>query len=99
MAEASDITEKFYARFLEKLLGELVERDVACIAVAVRDEDGTISTGYCEASAFDKAMFAHVIQSDAMWDELEANAGLIRDMVEDADAWDDADGEDDDADE
>ena len=92
MNEDNDITKKFYARFLEHFLGDLVKMDVASIGIAVKTTDGSVTTGYCEADAFDKAMFAHLFQSDAMWDELEANAGLIREMVEDAE---DDDREDD----
>lgn len=90
MADASDITEKFYARFLEGVLGDMAGKDVSGISIIYRTADGCITTNYCEMDTFDKVMFAHVLQSDAMWDDLEANAGVIREIVEDADV----DGED-----
>lgn len=91
---AEDIREKFYAKYLEGIIGTMAGLPVASLAIVFKTEDGSITTSYCEADSFDKAMFAHLIQSDAMWDELEANAGLIREMVDEAEGYDEDDVDD-----
>ena len=89
MDESKDILNQPYAEFLEQFLTELAHYgDVDCMAVEVRLPDRRVLTGYYEATAEDKALFAHHLQSDAMFDELEANGAWLRDVVDgDEDAW------------
>lgn len=47
--------------------------------------DGTVFTGYYNADATDKAVFAHNIQSDVTMDIIRANIGEIKEMLEEND--------------
>lgn len=86
MNESNDIMSRPYAEFLEQFLAELAQYgDVDCMAVEVRLPDRSVLTGYYEATAEDKALFAHHLSSDAMFDELEANGTWLRDVVDGAD--------------
>ena len=87
-----DITAKPYAEYLEEALRFLAENEPRSFAFAVMLPDGAVAVSYYEATPFDKALFAHTMQSDAMMDEIEANASWLRDVVDNAE--DDEDAED-----
>ena len=83
--KSDDITKLPYAPWLESVLKTLTEHDVhsACIVATV--DDGDTMTGYWNADAQDKAIFAHNIQGDIVMDIVQQNAGLIKRAMEDAD--------------
>jgi len=92
-----DLASMPCAGFLEDFVRELAERDLnpQSIGVCVRLSDGCVLTGYYQASPDDKALFAHHIQSDALFDEIEASAGWLAECIAEADD-EDEDGEDED---
>ena len=53
------------------------------VGAALLCRDGTVFTGYYNADATDKAVFAHNIQSDIVTDIIKANADTIRGILED----------------
>ena len=57
--------------------------DPCCICFAATKADGTVFTGYYNADATDKAVFAHNIQSDIVMDIIKANADTISGILED----------------
>ena len=57
--------------------------DPCCICFAATKADGTVFTGYYNADATDKAVFAHNIQSDIVMDIIKANADTINGILED----------------
>ena len=50
-----------------------------------RSPDGDVFTGYYNADATDKALFAHNIQSDVTMDIIKANIDTIKKAMEDND--------------
>lgn len=55
------------------------------IAIVAKTESGNTLTGYYNADAQDKAVFAHHIQSDIVLDIIKANAAEIKAMMEGVD--------------
>lgn len=53
--------------------------------LAATKPDGTVFTGYYNADATDKAVFAHNIQSDVTMDIIRENIGKIKEMLEEND--------------
>lgn len=51
----------------------------------MRMKGATVFTGYYNADATDKAMFAHNIQSDVTMDIIRENIGKIKEMLEEND--------------
>jgi len=90
VADTPDFTAVPCAGFLEDFVRELVENDPnpKSIGVCVRLADGRVLTGYYNANITDKALFAHHIQSDALFDQLEANADWLAECVEEAEGFD-----------
>ena len=90
--EPPDLDSMPCAGFLEDLVREIAENDPdpKSIGVCVCLTNGKVLTGYYHANITDKALFAHHIQSDAFFDEIEANAGRLADLIDDV-----ADGESD----
>lgn len=80
--KSDDITKLPYAPWLENAIRILTEHDVhsACIVATV--DDGDTMTGYWNADAQDKAIFAHYIQSDIVLDIVQQNAGIIKQAME-----------------
>lgn len=56
-----------------------------CLCIAATKPDGTVFTGYYNADATDKAVFAHNIQSDVTMDIIRENIGKIKEMLEEND--------------
>lgn len=83
--KSEDITKLPYAPWLENAIRTLTEHDVhsACIVATV--DDGETMTGYWNADAQDKAIFANNIQSDIVLDIVEQNADAIKRAMEDGD--------------
>ena len=72
-----DITKQPYAKWLEESIATIAGLDPCCICFAATKADGTVFTGYYNADATDKAVFAHNIQSDIVMDIIKANADTI----------------------
>lgn len=81
----SGITEQEYAAWLEKALQALYKSKPLAIAIVAKTEAGNTLTGYYNADAQDKAVFAHHIQSDIVLDIIKANAAEIKAMMEGVD--------------
>lgn len=100
MDENEDILSRPYAQFLEDFLRELNDLDVECIGVCVLTQDRRALMGFYEATPSDKALMAHHISTDAMFDQLEQNGAWLRDVVadaEDEESPEDSEGGEDDA--
>lgn len=78
-----DITKQPYAKWLEESIATIAGIDPCCICFAATKADGTVFTGYYNADAADKAVFAHNIQSDIVMDIIKANADTISGILED----------------
>lgn len=79
----SGITNEAYAAWLEEALQALYKSNPSAIAIVAKTEAGNTLTGYYNAAAQDKAVFAHHIQSDIVLDIIRANAAEIKAMMED----------------
>lgn len=77
-----DITKHPYAKRLEESIATIAGLDPCCICFAATKADGTEFTGYYNADATDKAVFAHDIQSDIVMDIIKANADTISGILE-----------------
>lgn len=82
----NDITKQPYSKWLEESLKVIFEFKPACLCIAATSPDGETFTGYYNADATDKAVFAHHIQSDVTMDIIRANIATIKAMLEDCDA-------------
>lgn len=80
-----DITRQPYAEWLENSLRTVVDIEPVCLCIAAKNPDGTVFTGYYNADATDKAVFAHNIQSDVTMDIIRENIGKIKEMLEEND--------------
>lgn len=69
--------------WLEESIATIAGIDPCCICFAATKADGTVFTGYYNADAVDKAVFAHNIQSDIVMDIIKANADTISGILED----------------
>ena len=58
---------------------------VGLLRILRKAPDGTVFTGYYNADATDKAVFAHNIQSDVTMDIIRENIGKIKEMLEEND--------------
>jgi len=67
----------------EESLKVITDFKPACLCIAATSPDGETFTGYYNADATDKAVFAHHIQSDVVMDIIRANAEKIKEMLED----------------
>ena len=72
-----------HAKWLEESIATIAGLDPCCICLAATKADGTVFTGYYNADAADKAVFAHNIQSDIVMDIIKANADTISGILED----------------
>lgn len=82
----NDITKQPYSKWLEESLKVISEFKPAYLCIAATSSDGETFTGYYNADATDKAVFAHHIQSDVTMDIIRANIATIKVMLEDCDA-------------
>ena len=73
-------TELF--EWLEASLGQLVEAQPVTAAIVAIRPDGNVLTGYYNADAQDKAIFAHNINADAMLDTVLNNIDQVRDALD-----------------
>jgi len=81
--EQPDFSNVSCAGFLEDLVKELIEKNPVGIAVQAKLPDGKILQGDWEVSPWDKALFAHQLQCDAIFAEIEANGDWLRSIVDD----------------
>ena len=77
-----DITKQKYSAWLEETLGTMIEIHPTSLCVAAMAPDRTVLTGYFNADAQDKAVFAHNIQSDVVMDIIESNAESIKQILD-----------------
>ena len=80
-----DITKQPYAKWLEESIATIAGIDPCCICFAAKKAGGTVFTGYYNADATDKAVFAQNIQSDVTMDIIRNNAGMIKSILSEAD--------------
>lgn len=91
-----DLNKIPYARWLEDGLRMIAESGADKLCLVAMDKDGTTYTGYWNLCAADKAVVAYHIQTDAMWDTLEANRDRLQAIMdaESDDQWEElCDGE------
>lgn len=81
----SGITNEAYVVWLEESLQLIYKAKPTSIAIAAVTETGETVMGYYNASAQDKAVFAHLIQSDIVLDIIKANAAEVKAMMEGTD--------------
>lgn len=84
--KSEDITKLPYAPWLEDTIREMTEHEAQSICIAVKVDGCAMLTGYWNADAQDKAIFAHHIQSDIILDIVQQNAGIIKEAMEEGDA-------------
>jgi hypothetical protein len=77
-----DITKQEYSVWLEESLKTVLEFKPSSICIVATAEDGTTKTGYYNATGQDKAVFAANILSDVVMDIIEANADVIKGILE-----------------
>lgn len=77
-----DITSKPYAAWLEQSLKAMMEIKPVSMCIVATGDNGDTLTGYFNADAQDKAVFAHHIQSDVMMDIIRANAAEIKSVLD-----------------
>lgn len=81
----SDITSQPWAEWLENSLETVMDIEPECRCIVATKPDGTVFTGYYNADATDKAVFAHNIQSDVIMHIIRENIGKIKKMLEEND--------------
>ena len=84
--KSEDITKLPYAPWLEEAIRTLAEHDVRSACIVATIDDGDTMTGYWNADAQDKAIFAHNIQSDIILDTVPQNDGIKHQDLEEGDA-------------
>ena len=89
----SGITEQEYAAWLEKALQALYKSKPIAIAIVAKTEAGNTLTGYYNADAQDKAVFAHHIQSEIVLDIIKAMMEGVDDGTDKGAKYDDEDEE------
>lgn len=77
-----DITKQEYSAWLEESIGAVLKLKPVSICICATREDGTTFTGYYNATAQDKAVFAHNIQSDVVMDIIKGNAEKIKGILD-----------------
>lgn len=77
-----DITKQEYSAWLEETLGVMLKIHPTALCVVAMAPDRTVLTGYFNADAQDKAVFAHHIQSDVVIDIIENNAEDIKKILD-----------------
>lgn len=80
-----DIANSEYAEWMEELVKTVFEKKPRAMAFTALLDGEDVLTGYYNANARDKAVFAHNIQCDIIMDVIENNAGTIRQMLENVD--------------
>lgn len=78
----SDITSQPWAEWLENSLETVMDIEPECLCIVAKKPDGAVFTGYYNADATDKTVFAHNIQSDVTMDIIRANIDEIKRMLE-----------------
>lgn len=83
--KSEDIAKLPYAPWLENAIRFMTEHNVLSACIVATIDGGDTMTGYWNANANDKAVFASNIQSDVMFDVIRNNANAIKQILEDAD--------------
>ena len=86
-----DFSKVPFANLFEDFLRKCVEGGAERIGLCAVFPDGDCVTGYFNASPGDKALFAHHFQSDAMFDQIAANADWLAERIAEAEDWDEDD--------
>ena len=75
--------------WLEDCVKNLYERNkesrIVSAAIITQSEDRMVLTGYYNADAQDKAIFAHNLNADAMLDIVCNNADIVKQAIEEVD--------------
>ena len=72
-----------YAKWLEGAIQAIVSQDPQSIMIATRTEDGEVMTGYFNADAEMKGIFAQNIQNDITLEIIGLNQKTVEEMWED----------------
>lgn len=80
-----DITRQPWAEWLENSLRTIMDIGAERMCIAATNPDGTVFTGYYNANATDKAVFAHNIQRNVTMDIIRENIEKIKEMLEEND--------------
>ena len=93
MNKNPDFSKVGWAGFVESFVKELLDLDPVSIGVCAILRDGKVLTGYNDAGPTEMALMAHHIRSDAMFEEIEANASWLRQVLEAAEDSDESEDE------
>lgn len=89
-----DFSELPYAEWLEQGVAEILQNNPSKIALVAQMPDGAVMTGYYNADATDKAVFAHNIYADSILDLIISNIDVIKEAINEMDEEDaEQDGE------
>lgn len=78
----ADIKRQPWAEWMENSMRTIMDIGAESMCIAGKTPDGTVFTGYYNADATDKAVFAHNIQSDVIMHIIRENIGKIKKMLE-----------------
>lgn len=81
----ADIKRQPWAEWMENSMRTIMDIGAESMCIAGKTPDGTVFTGYYNADATDKAVFAHNIQSDVIMHIIRENIGKIKEMLEEND--------------
>ena len=81
----ADIKRQPWAEWMENSMRTIMDIGAESMCIAGKTPDGTVFTGYYNADATDKAVFAHNIQSDVIMHIIRENIGKIKKMLEEND--------------
>ena len=86
-----DVTKSAYAEWLEDVIKTILEHKPEKICVCMLIQDGSTLTNYFgECYHTEKAIMAHTINLDAIWDVTTANAKEILEAAEEEQDGDDS---------
>lgn len=77
-----DLTKLPWAQWLEDTLQNLVKFNPVKIALVAVDEKGGTMTSYNDCTWLELFGMAGALYGDAMWTQLEANPGKLREIIE-----------------
>ena len=95
----TDFREIPYAEWLEEGLKLLLQEQPEKLGLVATMSDGTTMTGYYNADATDKAVFAHNIYTDAILDTVLCNIADIKEALNELEQSSDSDDDEDSEDE
>lgn len=72
-----DIREERYAKWLEEVLGEMVDLKPESIGIVMVMEDQTTGTAYYNADNYDMVLMEEAVRQDRLLDFIRVNADTI----------------------